>query len=180
MQPLQEPEHIVILRDTLRRFIEDHMPRTLAREWDEKNHFPREVFQKLAALGVTGLTVPEEHGGAGMDVVATMVTIEELARRSMAVCSPYIMATCYAGMNLAEVGSDKQKRELLPRVATGEMLFAYGISEPDVGADVASVKTTATRWRAAGTATTAAAISRSSWFRRTRRASASSCRRPWG
>jgi alkylation response protein AidB-like acyl-CoA dehydrogenase len=145
MQPLQEPEHIVMLRETLRRFIEDHMPRTLAREWDEKNQFPREVFEKLAALGVTGLTVPEEHGGAGVDVVATMVTIEELARRSMAVCSPYIMATCYAGMNLAEVGSEKQKRELLPRVATGEMLFAYGISEPDVGADVSSVKTTARR-----------------------------------
>jgi alkylation response protein AidB-like acyl-CoA dehydrogenase len=145
MQPLQEPEHIVMLRETLRRFIEDHMPRTLAREWDEKNQFPREVFEKLAALGVTGLTVPEEHGGAGVDVVATMVTIEELARRSMAVCSPYIMATCYAGMNLAEVGSEKQKRELLPRVATGEMLFAYGISEPDVGADVSSVKTTVRR-----------------------------------
>ena len=90
MQPLHEPEHILILRDTLRRFVEDQMPRSLAREWDEKNHFPREIFQKLAALGVTGLTVPEAYGGAGPDVVATMVTIEELARRSMAVCSPYI------------------------------------------------------------------------------------------
>ena len=91
----------------------------------------------------TGLTVPEESGGSGMDVVATMVTIEELASRSMAVCSPYIQAACYAGMNLAEVGSEEQKRELLPKVAAGEMLFAYGISEPDVGADVSAVKTTA-------------------------------------
>ena len=145
MQPVEEPEHILILRETLQRFIEDHMPRPLAREWDEKNEFPREVFEKLAALGVTGLTVPEEYGGSGPDVVATMVTIEELASRSMAVCSPFIQAACYAGMNLAEVGSEEQKRELLPKVASGEMLFAYGISEPSVGTDVASVKTTARR-----------------------------------
>ena len=145
MQPLTEPDHVVLLRETLRRFVEDHMPRALAQEWDQRNHFPREVFEKLAALGVTGLSVPESHGGAGLDVVATMATIEELAARSMAVCSPYIQCTCYAGMNLAEVGSEAQKRELLPKVATGEMLFAYGISEPDVGTDVSSVKTTARR-----------------------------------
>ena len=145
MQPLKDPEHILILRETLQRFIEDHMPRHLAREWDEKNEFPREVFDKLAALGVTGLTVPEEYGGSGPDVLATMVTIEELSTRSMAVCSPYIQSACYAGMNLVEVGSEEQKREMLPKVATGEMIFAYGISEPDVGADVGSVKTTARR-----------------------------------
>ncbi|MCH2172697.1 acyl-CoA dehydrogenase family protein [Myxococcota bacterium] len=145
MQPLLEPEHILILRETLRRFIEDHMPRPLARQWDENNEFPRDVFEKLAALGVTGLTVPEPFGGSGPDVVATMVTIEELASRSMAICSPYIQTACYAGMNLAEVGSEEQKNELLPKVAAGEMMFAYGISEPDVGADVSSVKTTARR-----------------------------------
>jgi len=145
MQPLKDPEHILILRETLQRFIEDHMPRHLAREWDEKNEFPREVFDKLAALGVTGLTVPEEYGGSGPDVLATMVAIEELSTRSMAVCSPYIQTACYAGMNLVEVGSEEQKREMLPKVATGEMIFAYGISEPDVGADVGSVKTTARR-----------------------------------
>jgi len=145
MQPLKDPEHILILRDTLQRFIADHAPRQLAREWDQKSEFPREAFKKLAALGVTGLTVPEEYGGTGPDVVATMVTIEELATRSMALCSPYIYAACYAGMNLLEVGSEEQKREMLPKVATGDMIFAYGISEPEVGADVASVRTTARR-----------------------------------
>ena len=145
MQPLTEPEHVVLLRETLRRFVEEEMPRPLARQWDQQEEFPREVFGRLASLGVMGLTVPEVYGGVGPDVVSTMVTIEELARRSMAVCSPYIQTACYAGMNLAELGSEEQKRELLPRVATGEMMFAYGISEPDVGADVASVKTTARR-----------------------------------
>jgi alkylation response protein AidB-like acyl-CoA dehydrogenase len=74
-----------------------------------------------------------------------MVVIEELARRSMAVAVPFIMCACYGAMNIEEVGSDEQKAELLPKLAEGKLLFAYGISEPDVGADVASVRTTAVR-----------------------------------
>ena len=58
---------------------------------------------------------------------------------------PYVMAACYAGMNISECGDERQKRELLPRVASGDMIFAYGWSEPDVGADIASVRTTAQR-----------------------------------
>ena len=145
MEHLAEPEHITLLRETLRRFIETEMPRDLARKWDAGDAFPAEVFKKLAGLGVVGLTVPEEFGGSGPDILATMVTIEELATRGMAVVNGYIMAACYAGMNLAEVGSPEQKRELLPRVASGDLLFAYGISEPDVGSDVASVRTRARR-----------------------------------
>lgn len=141
----EEPEHITMIRDTIRRFVEAEMPRELARKWDKENHFPREVFDKLAALGMMGLTVEEEYGGSGRDIPATMVVIEELARRSMAVAVPYIMCSCYAGMNLAECASEEQKRELLPKVARGELRLAYGWTEPDVGADLASVKTTCVR-----------------------------------
>jgi alkylation response protein AidB-like acyl-CoA dehydrogenase len=140
-----EPEHIGQLRDTLRRFVAREMPRQQAAAWDKTNHFPRDVFTKLAELGVMGLTIPEEQGGAGRDILATMVVIEELSRRSLAVSVPYIMAACYAGMNLVECASAAQKHALLPKVAAGEMLFAYGWSEPDVGADLASVRTTAVR-----------------------------------
>lgn len=129
------------LRNTLERFVEREMPRGLASEWDKKNHFPRDVFTKLAQLGVMGLTVPETYGGAGRDIVATMVVIEELSRRSLAVAVPYIMAACYAGMNIEECATEEQKAELLPRVVNGSMIFAYGWTEPDVGADLASVKT---------------------------------------
>ena len=140
-----EPEHIRMLRDSLRRFVEQAMPRQAAARWDKENSFPSDVFRELAGLGVMGLTIPEEYGGQGRDIVATMVTIEELSRRSLAVSVPYIMAACYAGMNLVECGSEEQKRGLLPRVAAGELLFAYGWTEPDVGADLASVKTIAVR-----------------------------------
>lgn len=134
-----------MLRRTLRRFVEQEMPRELAQRWDRENHFPRDVFAKLAALGVVGLTIPEEYGGAGRDIVSCMVTIEELARRSSAIAVPYIMAACYAGMNILECGTEEQKRTLLPRIAAGEMLFAYGFTEPDVGSDLASVRTHAER-----------------------------------
>lgn len=140
-----EPEHIVQLRDTLRRFIAAEMPRAAAVEWDKANHFPRDVFARLAELGVMGLTAPEELGGVGRDIVATMAVVEELSKRSLAVSVPYIMAACYAGMNIVECGSPAQKADLLPKIAAGEMLFAYGWTEPDVGADLASVRTTAVR-----------------------------------
>ena len=143
--PISEPDHIAQLRDTLRRFVAAEMPRASALEWDKANHFPRDVFARLAELGVMGLTVPEEHGGVGRDVVATMVVVEELSKRSLAVSVPYIMAACYAGMNIVECGSAAQKAALLPKIAAGEMLFAYGWTEPDVGADLASVRTTAVR-----------------------------------
>lgn len=141
------PEHIVLLQDTLRRFVSQHMPREAAAKWDTDNHFPRDVFDKLSQLGVMGLTVPEQYGGAGRDILATLIVIEELSKRSLAVAVPYIMSACYAGMNLVECASERQKRELLPKVAAGELTFAYGWTEPDVGADVASVRTTAIRDR---------------------------------
>ena len=141
----QEADHIRMLREMLQKFVENEMPRELARDWDQTNEYPAEVFAKLAELGVTGMTVPEEYGGSGRDIQATMITIEELSKRSMAVAVPYIMATCYAGMNLVECGSAAQKSDMLPRVASGDLLFAYGLTEPDVGADLASVRTTVVR-----------------------------------
>ena len=140
-----DAEHIAMLRDTLRRFMAREMPRDLIRQWDRKNQFPRDIHDKLVALGVTGLTVPEEYGGSGRDITATIMVIEELCSRSMAVGCAYIQSSCYAGLNLAEVGSEAQKRDLLPRVASQGMMFAYGFTEPDVGSDLASVRTTAER-----------------------------------
>ncbi len=140
-----EGEIVTSLRESLERFVEREMPRSAAQDWDARNHFPREVHRKLADLGVLGLTIPEDYGGVGRDIVATMVVIEELSRRSLAVSVPYIMAACYAGMNIEECGTEAQKAELLPRIVAGDLLFAYGLTEPDAGADLASVKTRAER-----------------------------------
>jgi alkylation response protein AidB-like acyl-CoA dehydrogenase len=141
----EESDEIVQLRRTLRRFVDDYAPRAEAAQWDAEYMFPEKAFQKLASLGVMGLTIPEEYGGAGQDIPAAMVVIEELSRRSLALSVPYVLSACYGGMNILSGGSEAQKREMLPRCAQGSMMLAFGMTEPDVGGDIASVRTTATR-----------------------------------
>jgi alkylation response protein AidB-like acyl-CoA dehydrogenase len=138
-----EPEHIGLLRETLRRFVAAELPPEKRQQWDREHRFPRELFAKLAALGVCGLTIDEAYGGAGRDLVAAVAVIEELCRGGSFAAGPFIHCAFYGGMNLSENGSEAQKRALLPRLARGELLFAYGLSEPDVGGDLASVRTTA-------------------------------------
>jgi alkylation response protein AidB-like acyl-CoA dehydrogenase len=140
-----EPEHLSILRDTVRRFVAEQMPREKVRQWDREHRFPRELFDRLAALGVCGLTVDEEYGGQGRDLVAAVAVIEELCRGGAFAAGPFIHCAFYGGINISENGSEEQKRALLPRLARGELLFAYGLSEPEVGGDLASVTTTARR-----------------------------------
>lgn len=139
----EESEQTTLLRDTIRRFVDKEMPRELARQLDQKATYSKEVFAKLCQLGVTGLTVPEEYGGAGIDILSAIVVIEELAKRGTSLCGPFIHCAFYGGMNMVENASEAQKREYLPRLARGEILFAYGLSEPDVGGDLASASVTA-------------------------------------
>ena len=139
----EEPEHIQQLRETLARFVENEMPAELRRRLDREHRFPPELFRKLADIGVCGLTIEEEYGGQGRDLVAAVAVIEELCRGGSFLAGPFIHCAFYGGMNISENGSETQKRELLPRLARGDLLFAYGLSEPDVGGDLASVTTTA-------------------------------------
>lgn len=138
-----EPEHITQLRETVRRFAEREMPRESVRQWDRDCTFSMPLFRKLAALGVCGLTIDEAHGGAGRDIVAACAVIEELAQHGVSMAAAFTHCAFYGGLNVGENGSQAQKRDWLPRIARGEMLFAYGLSEPDVGGDLASVTTSA-------------------------------------
>jgi alkylation response protein AidB-like acyl-CoA dehydrogenase len=141
----EESEQTAMIRSSLKSFVEKEMPRDLVKRWDKENYFPRDVHDKLVEMGCMGLTVSEQYGGSGKDIAATVVVIEELCSRSMSVGCAYIQSTCYAGLNLEEVASEQQKEMLLPKVAQEGLMFAYGLSEPDVGSDVASVRTSATR-----------------------------------
>lgn len=130
-----------MLRQSLRRFLERECPREKVRHWDETDYYPPELTVKLRELGVFGLTTPEEYGGAGRDIPAAILTIEELSRGYLMTALVYIMGAFYGAVNIYESGSEEQKRELLPKLAAGEMLIAYGLSEPNVGSDLASVET---------------------------------------
>ena len=131
------------LREMIRRFLDKEMPRELARELDAKAAYSKEAFAKLCELGVTGVTVPEEYGGSGIDIVSAIVVIEELAKRGTSLAGPFIHCAFYGSMNMVENANDEQKQYYLPKLARGELLFAYGLSEPDVGGDLASAEVNA-------------------------------------
>jgi len=138
-----ESEEIQALRDTLRRFIANECSLAVVNKWDREDLIPRDMALKLAELGLFGMCVPEEYGGLGRQVIGLAVTLEELSRASCALSSLYCMGASYAGLNIAESGSEEQKQRLLPAILEGKMLFAYGLSEPDTGADLGNVTTRA-------------------------------------
>lgn len=140
-----EADHIRQLRESVQRFVLEHAPIERVNEWDRNNRIPPELIGKIARLGVCGLTLPEAQGGPGRDVHAMVAVIEELARASMALSSLYIMNTVYGCMNVAASCTAEQQQRWLPDLLAGKSLFALGLSEPDVGGDLASVSTRAER-----------------------------------
>lgn len=134
-----------MLRETLRRFIAQEAPPALLAKWDHEDRIPLEIHRKIADLGICGLAIDEEYGGTGRDIVALIAAIEELGRASTAFSGLFMATACLGGMNISASGSEEQKRRFLPEIANGNLIFAYGFSEPDAGADLASVKTRAER-----------------------------------
>lgn len=140
-----ESEEIASLRDTLRRYLEKECPIEKVQQWDREDYIPKQELRNLGELGLCGLCIPEEYGGMGFNVSALVVAVEELARRSVGLASYYFMCAAYGGLNISASGSDAQKRQLLPELARGDISFSYGLSEPNVGADLTSVTTRADR-----------------------------------
>ena len=117
-----------------------------AEEWEEAGTFPREVFTKMGKLGFFGLKYPEKYGGAELDYWYTVVFAEELCRSRMGGLNMCIMVqTDMATPALSELGTEEQKQEFLVPAIKGEKIAAIGVTEPDAGSDVASIKTTARR-----------------------------------
>jgi alkylation response protein AidB-like acyl-CoA dehydrogenase len=142
---LSEDEDAEVLRNLVRSFLAKEVPHELAARWDREDFIPREMLLRLSDLGLCQLTVPEQYGGMGKNVLGMVIAVQELARRSTALAGLLIQNACYGSLNIAESGTEEQRQRLLPELCQGKLLFAYGLSEPDVGADLASVKTRAER-----------------------------------
>ena len=144
MDPPFTPEH-QLFRRTLRDYVEKELaPHAL--EWDEAGIFPREVFQGMAEIGALGINYPESLGGAGGDYWYVVVLAEELVHsRNSGVNMALLVQSQIATPIINEIGTDEQKKEFLAPALAGEKIAALGISEPDVGSDVANLKTTARR-----------------------------------
>jgi alkylation response protein AidB-like acyl-CoA dehydrogenase len=116
-----------------------------ARRWDETGTFPREVVAKLGDLGVMGISVPEEYGGAGMDSLAVAVVVEEIARVDGSLALTVASHNGLGSSQIRYFGNEAQKRRWLVPLARGEKLAAWGLTEAGSGSDAAAMRTTAVR-----------------------------------
>lgn len=131
-----------MLRETLAAFTQAEVE-PQAHEFDRKENFNLDLFKKAAELGIMGLTVPEEYGGAGMDATAAVIVHEELSASDPGFALAYLAHSMLLVNNLAQNGSEEQKKKYLPKVCSGEWVGAMGMSEPHVGTDVLGMTSTA-------------------------------------
>ena len=128
-------EDIDMLRDSIAAFAANEIaPR--AAEIDRDNQFPMDLWKKMGNLGILGITVPEEYGGAGMGYLAHVVAMEEISRASGAVGLSYGAHSNLCVNQLKLNGSDAQKKKYLPKLLSGEHVGALAMSEPGSGSDV--------------------------------------------
>ncbi|RSK28977.1 acyl-CoA dehydrogenase [Bacillus sp. HMF5848] len=131
-----------MLRKMVRDFAKNEVEPTAA-ERDEEERFDRDIFTKMAELGLTGIPWPEEYGGAGMDFVSYCITVEELSRVCASTGVTLSAHISLASWPLFKFGTEEQKQKYLKPLAQGEKLGAFGLSEPGAGSDVSSMKTRA-------------------------------------
>ena len=142
MDSLFFKEEHVMIRDMVRNFADDQiMP--LARSLDEEEKFPLELVQEMGRLGLMGMIVPQEYGGSGLDMVAFATAIIELARADASVAITMAAHNSLGTLPLLLFGNDDQKRSYLPKLASGEILGAFGLTEPEAGSDAGATKTRA-------------------------------------
>ena len=136
------PEH-QMLRDSVREFFDRELSEERIREMDRARRISRDVWKRFAQMGWQGISVPTDYGGSGGDVSTAAVFCEELARRFPSLATDWLLVSMTARV-LRESGTPAQKKELLPRLAAGDFLMSFGMSEPGGGTDVLALETCAT------------------------------------
>jgi alkylation response protein AidB-like acyl-CoA dehydrogenase len=131
-----------MIRKTVRDFSEKEI-RPIAKEIDATGQFPWQVVRKMAGLGLFGLPIPEEYGGSEADTLSYAIAVEEVSRVSGSIGITLAAHTSLGTYPIYRFGSEEQKKKYLPRLAAGEGLAAFGLTEPEAGSDATAVKTTA-------------------------------------
>src|SRR5436189_5850348 len=129
------------LREAVRRYAKERLAPHAAR-WDRDKEFPREALKGLAEMGLYGIAIPEEWGGAGLDYSAMAIACEEISAGDCATATIVMVNNLAAGI-IHGYGSDEQKRRYLVPLAKGEVLGAFALTEPQVGSDAAAIATRA-------------------------------------
>ena len=136
-------EHEMI-RDTMRKFAQERLA-PFAGEWDRNHTFPAQALKELGALGALGMVTPEQYGGAGMDYMSLVLTLEEIAAGDGSTSTIVSVQNSLACGITEKYGSEAQKQEWLTRLATGQSLGCFCLTEPHVGSDASAIKTSAVR-----------------------------------
>jgi butyryl-CoA dehydrogenase len=137
-------DHQKLIRDTVRQFIETEV-RPFVKEWEREERFPVDAVRKLGELGCCGMLTPEEWGGPGLDTVSYVLMLEEVARVHCAMSTALGVTNSAVQAPLLGFGSEAQKKKYLRRMATGEILGAFCLTEPAAGSDAAGIQARAVR-----------------------------------
>jgi len=140
--PLNDEQ--IMIRDTTREFAQKEIA-PIAAKFDESGEFPYETIKKMGALGLMGIEVPEEYGGAGMDTLSYVLAVEEISKADAShgvVMSVNNSLYCHG---ILKFGTEEQKQKFLKPVASGEAIGAYSLTEPMSGSDSGTMKSRATR-----------------------------------
>src|SRR5204862_3917043 len=131
-----------LVRRTVREFAETKVA-PAAEELDREHRFPYELVSELADLGLMGMPIPEQYGGAGADTLSYAIAVEELTRIDSSVAITMAAHTSLGTMPILMFGSEQQKQQWLPDLASGRKLAAFGLTESGAGSDAAASRTTA-------------------------------------
>jgi len=142
MNELFLSEEQLILRDMVRDFAAKEIA-PVAAELDHEARFPHEIIQKMGRLGLMGIPIPEEYGGAGMDYVAYTTVVYELAKVCASTAITLAAHTSLGTTPILLIGSREQKEKYIPLLASGQTIGAFGLTEPEAGSDAGATKTTA-------------------------------------
>ena len=136
-----DQEHELV-RSTVREFARERVA-PFAEELDRESRFPYDLVAGMAELGLMGMTIPEDYGGAGADTVAYAIAVEELTRVDSSVAITMAAHHSLGTLPIFDFGSEEQRREWLPDLAAGKRLAAFGLTEPDAGSDAGATRTRA-------------------------------------
>src|ERR1700719_1896006 len=137
-------DHQKLTRDTVRQFMENEV-RPSVRQRDREGRFAAEEIKKLAEIGCCGMLVPEEWGGPGLDTISYVLMIEEVARVDAAMATSLGVTNSAVQVPLLAFGTDDQKKKYLRRLASGEILGSFCLTEPQAGSDAAGIQARAKR-----------------------------------
>ena len=137
-----QTENQNLVRSTIAEFAKKEiLPNVM--KWDEAQQFPRHIFKQLGELGFMGILIPEEYGGAGMGYNEYIIAIEELAKVCGSVGLSYAAHNSLCTMHLYSFGTEEQRRKYIPKLAGGEFIGAWGLTEPNTGSDAMRMLCTA-------------------------------------